>query len=94
MKIMEDNTDKSDIASPGYILASEIDPEPMEWLWNPYIPAGEVTMLIGDGGLGKSLLMMDIASRITRGVRTFFHVRNTLGVKKIKVDGRTMLKLP
>ena len=26
--------------------------------------------------------------------RTFFHVQNTLGVKKIKIDGKTMLKLP
>ena len=26
--------------------------------------------------------------------RTFFHVRNTTGVKKIKIDGKTMLKLP
>ena len=69
-----DNTDKADKTintegeSLGHILASEIEPEPMEWLWEPYLPAGEVTMLIGDGGLGKSLFMMDIASRITRGL--------------------------
>ena len=57
-------TDTSDM----HFLASEIDPEPMEWLWYPYIPEGEVTMLIGDGGLGKSLLMIDIIARMTKGL--------------------------
>ncbi|MBQ9605759.1 MAG: AAA family ATPase [Lachnospiraceae bacterium] len=63
-----ENTEMAEIASLGHILASEIKPESMEWLWEPYLPAGEVAMLIGDGGLGKSLLMMDIASRITKGL--------------------------
>ena len=51
-----------------HFLASEIEPEPMEWLWYPYIPEGEVTMLIGDGGLGKSLVMIDIIARMTKGL--------------------------
>ena len=51
-----------------HFLASEIEPEAMEWLWYPYLPEGEVTMLIGDGGLGKSLVMIDIIARMTKGL--------------------------
>ena len=63
-----ENTEIAEGETSGHILASEIKPESMGWLWEPYLPAGEVAMLIGDGGLGKSLLMMDIASRITKGL--------------------------
>lgn len=31
------------------------------WLWNPYIPRGEVTLLDGDGGVGKTTMMLRIA---------------------------------
>ncbi len=65
---MSENRTTQEESGTGHILASEITPEPMEWLWKPYLPAGEVIMLIGDGGLGKSLFMMDIASRLTRGL--------------------------
>jgi putative DNA primase/helicase len=46
---------------------SDITPEPLRWLWPGRIPVGKVTLLIGDPGLGKSLLTIDIASRVTRG---------------------------
>ena len=46
---------------------SDIVPKPLRWLWPGRIPLGKLTLLIGDPGLGKSLLTADIASRITRG---------------------------
>jgi KaiC/GvpD/RAD55 family RecA-like ATPase len=46
---------------------SDIAPKPLRWLWPGRIPLGKLTLLIGDPGLGKSLLTADIASRITRG---------------------------
>jgi len=31
------------------------------WLWHPYIPRGEVTLLDGDGGVGKTTMMLRVA---------------------------------
>ncbi|MCI0348960.1 MAG: AAA family ATPase [Acidobacteriales bacterium] len=49
------------------VLLSEVRPERVEWLWPGYVPLGKITMLDGDPGLGKSLLTLEIAARISRG---------------------------
>jgi len=49
------------------VLASEIKPEPVRWLWTNRIPLSKVTVLDGDPGLGKSLLGLEIAARVSRG---------------------------
>jgi putative DNA primase/helicase len=60
----------SEKTQPGVVLRcfSEIAPKPLSWLWPGRIPLGKLTLLIGDPGLGKSLLTADIASRVTRGI--------------------------
>ena len=47
--------------------ASEIEPEAVTWLWNGRIPAAHVTMVAGREGIGKSLLVCDLAAKVTRG---------------------------
>jgi hypothetical protein len=42
---------------------SAIRTRPIDWLWRGYIPLRKVTILDGDPGLGKSTVMIDIASR-------------------------------
>jgi putative DNA primase/helicase len=37
----------------------------VDWLWPGRIAAGRVTLLVGDPGLGKSLLALDVAARVT-----------------------------
>lgn len=46
---------------------SEFQAEPVEWLWEPYIPLGAVTILQGDGGLGKTTISSVIAAAVTAG---------------------------
>jgi putative DNA primase/helicase len=46
---------------------SDIKPQPLRWLWPGRIPLGKLTLLVGDPGLGKSLLTIDVASRVSRG---------------------------
>jgi hypothetical protein len=41
--------------------------QPVDWLWENYIPAGAVTILEGDPGVGKSLVLADLAARVSRG---------------------------
>lgn len=40
--------------------------ERLRWIWRGYIPKGKITIVEGDGGKGKSLVTLDIASRVTR----------------------------
>jgi hypothetical protein len=49
------------------ILLSEVEPEPITWLWPNRIARGKVTLLDGDPGLGKSALTIDFAARVSRG---------------------------
>lgn len=49
------------------VRASEIIPEEIRWLWYPYIPAGMLTMLEGDPGLGKSMITCSLAADISQG---------------------------
>jgi putative DNA primase/helicase len=46
---------------------SGIKPKPIEWLWPGRIPLGKLTMVVGDPGLGKSLITLDIAARTSTG---------------------------
>src|SRR5262249_1426629 len=48
-------------------FANNIDPQPLRWLWPARIPYGKLTLLVGDPGVGKSLLTADLAARVSRG---------------------------
>lgn len=39
----------------------------VHWLWKPFLARGKLTVLDGDPGVGKSLLAIDLAARLTRG---------------------------
>jgi hypothetical protein len=47
---------------------SEIEPEEIEWLWPGFIALGKISMIMGDPSLGKSLVTLDMAARVTRGL--------------------------
>ncbi len=47
---------------------STVKPLPLEWLWQGYIPAGMITIIDGDPGLGKSMLTLDLVAKVTRGL--------------------------
>jgi hypothetical protein len=54
---------------PGPILVklSTVTPQAIEWLWKPRIAIGKVSMIAGNPGLGKSLVTLDIAARVSEG---------------------------
>jgi archaellum biogenesis ATPase FlaH len=50
------------------IKMSQIQSKPVEWLWEPYIPIGAVSLIQGDGGLGKTTISLSIAAAVSTGV--------------------------
>jgi hypothetical protein len=46
---------------------SDITPAPIEWLWQPFLARGKLTVLDGDPGTGKSFFTVDLAARLSRG---------------------------
>jgi hypothetical protein len=50
-----------------YTLMSDVRPKPVEYLWSPYVPLGELTVIDGDPGTNKSSLTLDLAARVSTG---------------------------
>ncbi len=48
---------------------SDIPAKQQGWVWKGVIPEGQVTLLTGEPGVGKSLFAMDAIARLTRGER-------------------------
>jgi RecA-family ATPase len=44
-----------------------VQPKAVTWLWQDRIPFGKITILVGDSGLGKTTVALDIAARLTTG---------------------------
>lgn len=54
----------------GRILSmADVEAEEVDWLWEPYIPRGEITLFAGPGGLGKSWGSAAIAAAVSRGTK-------------------------
>jgi hypothetical protein len=51
----------------GAVRFSDLESQKVRWLWPDRIPLGRITLLVSDPGLGKSLLALDIAARVSRG---------------------------
>jgi hypothetical protein len=48
----------------------ESDPPPArEWIWDKWLPRGTVVALFGRGGIGKSLLVQQLATHVAHGVK-------------------------
>jgi hypothetical protein len=48
------------------VRLADVIPRKVQWLWPGRIPLGKITVLDGDPDLGKSLLALDIAARLTQ----------------------------
>lgn len=52
---------------PKLLCLADVTPLDTHWLWKDYLPKGAIVDFVGDAGLGKSQLMVDLAARISRG---------------------------
>src|SRR5256714_5499981 len=54
-------------SEPPGLLLSEVDTQEIIWLWEKRIPLGNITVLDGDPGMGKSLIAAHIAACVSTG---------------------------
>jgi putative DNA primase/helicase len=59
----------STYSEPVLLNLEDVKPEEVRWLWEKCVPFGKVTIFAGDPGLGKSLVALDLAARVTRDGR-------------------------
>jgi hypothetical protein len=59
--------DGSIAVRPVIVRLADVQPEPVTWVWPGRVAAGKVALLIGDPGLGKSWITLDIAARQSTG---------------------------
>ncbi len=55
---------------------TEFEEREAEWLVPGYIPKGQITVIGGDGGTGKTTIWCDIAAAVSSGRSSFFEYRN------------------
>jgi hypothetical protein len=53
--------------APKLVRMSDVEPEPIKWLWEPYIALRKITVAEGNPGCGKTFVTLAIAAAITRG---------------------------
>ena len=46
----------------------DVEVSEVHWLWYPYIPAGKITIIQEDPGVGKTTMILGIAAAITKGL--------------------------
>jgi hypothetical protein len=51
----------------GGFFLNDFPSRPVDWLWQDRIPLAALTLLEGDPGIGKSLLALDLAARVSSG---------------------------
>jgi hypothetical protein len=49
------------------VRLADVPPEPVKWLWKPYVPRRKVTLVVGDPGDGKTWMVNAMAAAITVG---------------------------
>ena len=53
------------------INMGEVARQEVDWLYYPYMPFGKISIVQGDPGEGKTLLMMAVIARLSRGLPLF-----------------------
>ncbi len=49
------------------IRMSEVQSQEIEWLWYPFIPYGQLTIIQGDPGDGKTTMVLNLAAKLSKG---------------------------
>lgn len=50
-----------------FVRLEDVEEQEIQWLWYPYIPRGTSTLLVGNGGMGKSWITCSLAADLSAG---------------------------
>jgi hypothetical protein len=56
------------VAQPMLVRLADVQPEAVTWIWPGRVAAGKLALLVGDPGLGKSWISLDVAARVSAGL--------------------------
>jgi putative DNA primase/helicase len=56
------------VARPVLVRLADVQPEALTWIWPGRLAAGKLALLVGDPGLGKSWISLDVAARLSAGL--------------------------
>ena len=62
-----DSSDTSESSAGVFTSLNLVIPESVDWLWPGWLPCRKGVALAGDPGMGKSMLALDLAARISAG---------------------------
>ena len=68
------------------VCLADVTAEEVDWLHNPFLPNGKVTMIEGDPGIGKSWIVLAISAEVSQG-------RGLFGSDQVFSTGRNVLLL-
>lgn len=66
--LVDSTSDTRTAAGLIFRTADTIDTRPIDWFWEQRIPSGSIGLIMGMPNQGKSVLTMDIAARVTKGM--------------------------
>ena len=66
------NGDGKEIKLPKLVSMEKVEEKEAKWLISGYIPKGNITILAGDGGSGKTTTWCGIAAAVSAGTKVFF----------------------
>jgi hypothetical protein len=55
------------VSEPVLVRVADVQPEEVSWIWPGRVARRKVNLIVGDPGLGKSMITLDAAARVTRG---------------------------
>ena len=61
----------------------------LEWIWDGFIPQGKLTLITGEPGVGKSLVALQVAAMVTRGLRAPVTARAVEKSARVNADTPT-----
>ncbi len=61
--------EEEEIETPALCCVADVEKKEIQFLIEPYIIKNNITAIVGDGGVGKTFIWVDIASAISNGKR-------------------------
>ena len=61
---------------PLLVSLSDVEEKEAEWLVWEYMPKGQIGVLAGDGGAGKTTIWCGLAAAVSNGIKVFFEAEN------------------